>query len=174
MTALDNYCLRKGRNYASQSEYRFEVSPTHQSAFTSRSVFCIYQSTHPEIQTPFSKVQSFLSLEDDWDGYGACAVPIEVVKNALLLLATFDPFLLRRLSEEDVTPSTYGTIVFDWYGVSNETLSIEVGTTKIGGFLRTDTGELKKFEYDVDEFIHQDFAVYTNGLFETRPTALDV
>ena len=58
----------------------------------------------------------------------------EVIMNAIEFVETLPNEVLHKFSTDDLTPTNYGTIVFDWYDADENTVSIEVGTTKIGGF----------------------------------------
>ena len=58
----------------------------------------------------------------------------EVIMNAIKFVETLPNEVLHKFSTDDLTLTNYGTIVFDWYDADENTVSIEVGTTKIGGF----------------------------------------
>ncbi len=80
-----------------------------------------------------NKICGISQLNDNWDGYGA-AVPSEtVVKNTYKFIDAAHSLGYCPLSADDVTPTTYGTIVLDY---SSETglVSVEIGESKIGFF----------------------------------------
>ncbi len=80
-----------------------------------------------------NKISEISLLEDNWDGYGAVAMPESTVKNAFKFV---DSFLAEKYPAKisiDATPTAYGTIVLDFE--SNEDIvSVEIGDKQVGFF----------------------------------------
>lgn len=85
---------------------------------------------NPKIELK-SVVKGFLSLGDNWDGYGATPLDIQVVINAARLIDALPDSVVTDLTKQSITPTPYGTIVFDWES-GNELVSLEIGKTQIG------------------------------------------
>lgn len=69
------------------------------------------------------------TLEDDWDGYGACAISPKVIELTLSFLEKFKSTnaFIDILDEDSVIPNPNGTLSIDWdYGGGNE-LFLEIG-----------------------------------------------
>ena len=91
-----------------------------------------------------SRIQEFANLLENCedsspDSYNTSAtaasiISSEVISNAESFIEQLPPAILSKLSVSDITPTNYGTIVFDWYDSRENFVSIEVGKTKIGGF----------------------------------------
>ncbi len=80
------------------------------------------------------KIEEFAELSENWDNFGASIVSLSVISNAKVFIRKLPPFILSKLSVDDVTPTNYGTIVIDWYDSNENFVSIEIGKTKMGGF----------------------------------------
>ncbi len=80
------------------------------------------------------KIEEFAKLSENWDNFGASIMSPKVISNAKAFIKKLPPFILSKLSTGDVAPTSYGTIVFDWYDSEENFVSIEIGKTKIGGF----------------------------------------
>lgn len=69
-----------------------------------------------------------------------------VINNSIELIKKLPSFYQKMLDpEEGITPTPYGTIVFDWFFRKNF-LSLEVGNTKTGYFSETPDGSNPKSE----------------------------
>jgi hypothetical protein len=102
-----------------------------------------------------SKLDYLLNLEDNWDNCGGLAISEEVFLNAYQFLKTIPKKYQDKISPDNITPSSYGTICIDWFNLHNELLSLEIGKTKIGFF--TDFISKKNIVQDnivIEEILH--------------------
>ena len=87
-----------------------------------------------------NKINLFGKLAENWDGHGASAPNHKTLVNArkfIMESIAKEDVLLETLEPDNITPTPYGTIVFDWE-VDKNIVSVEIGDTKIGFF--TDFG----------------------------------
>ena len=59
-----------------------------------------------------NKIDEFLSLKNNWDGYGAVPPSLEVANNAKKLINYISESLFKYF--DDSYPNTQGTICFEW------------------------------------------------------------
>lgn len=80
------------------------------------------------------RLQDIANLKDNWDNNGASA-PTEFASRGAseFLLFCFGNNYTNNLLVDNIAPTTYGTIVFDWYRGDN-LLSVEIGDSEIGFF----------------------------------------
>jgi hypothetical protein len=78
----------------------------------------------PKKELIIKKIDEFLSLENNWDGYGAIPPSIEVANNAKELINYIPTSLFEYF--DDGYPNTQGTICFEWKKDGDE-LFIEIG-----------------------------------------------
>jgi hypothetical protein len=81
-----------------------------------------------------NKVEQLLTLQTNWDGYGAKALSQQVISNCLKFVESLPEFVQERLDLDDITPTSYGTIVADWRNESGEVISTEIGESTFGFF----------------------------------------
>ena len=83
-----------------------------------------------------NKINLFGKLTENWDGHGAAMPNRQTLANARKFineLIAKEDVLLENLDIENITPTPYGTIVFDWE-IDKNIVSVEIGDTKIGFF----------------------------------------
>lgn len=91
------------------------------------------------IEAQIQKFGKIMTASTEKEGYSeAPLVSEEVVINAIKFVESLPNEVLHKFSIADLTPTNYGTIVLDWYDADENTVSIEIGTTKIGGFYNFD------------------------------------
>lgn len=115
-----------------------------------------------------SKIQEFCNLLENWDSYDASIITTEVVSNAMLFISNLPAPILSKLSASDVTPTNYGTIVFDWYDSDENFVSIEVGRTKIGGFYEFNGKSEKLTDELIDALENFKFLNIINRLYRSQ------
>ena len=79
------------------------------------------------------KIEYISNLKQNWDGFGADTPSESVIFNSLKLLNKVPELVKSNLTKDDITPTPYGTIVFDFHN-NLETISIEIGDKQIGFF----------------------------------------
>lgn len=87
-----------------------------------------------------NKISEISDLRADWDGYGASAPSTRVVTNSFKFL---DSVLNKKtvpLKSQDITPTPYGTIVFDFRS-DRGLVSVEIGSEELGYFTDFDEGQ---------------------------------
>jgi hypothetical protein len=65
-------------------------------------------------------------LENDWDGYGACAIDENVIEHTLFIFNQLPNAFLKNINKEDILPTPNGTISIEWNNGFNELL-LEIG-----------------------------------------------
>lgn len=80
------------------------------------------------------RITAFENLVDNWDGYGAAELSNQAVNNALSLLRLINYESLVYLHEDDIIPSTYGTISLEWFNNRRDNVCIEIGDSEIAFF----------------------------------------
>ena len=71
-------------------------------------------------------VEKLALLQEDWDGYGACAIDKSIVDNIVFIFQKIPNALLEIVDEDNILPTPNGTITIEWHKGSNE-LMLEVG-----------------------------------------------
>ena len=80
------------------------------------------------------RLRQIAELENNWDGYGALALTKIVMDNARRFLSAIkDKGFDRFLNEDDIVPTTYGTIDLDFV-TTKGLVSVEIGDNEIGYF----------------------------------------
>lgn len=86
-----------------------------------------------------NRINSFSTLAENWDGYGASAPSANVINKATSFFNSLPRPYKQILNVEDIYPSTYGTIILEWYN-KEHFISIEIGETKFGFFSEVKSG----------------------------------
>lgn len=75
-----------------------------------------------------ARIEELAALKENWDGYGAPPMLANTLKNADALLRA----LTYRYPDVAVTPTSSGTILFEW-NWDGAQFDLEVGETLISG-----------------------------------------
>jgi len=86
--------------------------------------------TDPDLEI-LKRLNSISQLRQNWDGYNAVAPEYSVIHNSLAFLRNLPAPIKYGLRQDDLTPTPYGTIVFDFI-CDSETVSVEIGEKLIG------------------------------------------
>jgi hypothetical protein len=84
-------------------------------------------------ETTLSKLEEFISLNKNWDGYGAMAVTIKAGDNAKKFLTCLNDIQIENIF--DVFPNPHGTITFEWENKLGEKLSLDIGENNYSYFI---------------------------------------
>lgn len=122
-------------------------------------------------------LEEISSLQENWDGYGACAVDPMVIRHTFEALCKF---IAAKLPPDDVTPRSPGTIALVWAHNDSEA-EVEIGKTRYVGFVKMEssTNYLQGRSVDIDAAVvdavrrlyKAPMAVEIRGLPTRRPTA---
>lgn len=82
------------------------------------------------------KISSFAALQDNWAGEGSVPPSTEAIYNATHFLSSLDSNYVAHLNIDDIVPSPYGTLSFEWVNKKQDYLCVEVGDTEIGYFYK--------------------------------------
>lgn len=82
----------------------------------------------------FSKIISFVSLKNNWDGYGAIPLETKSSINAFEIINQLPNKLVEQI--EDIGPNSNGTITIDWINNSNEEVSVEIGNSVFSYYVK--------------------------------------
>ena len=80
-----------------------------------------------------NRIREFSKLNDNWDGYNGIKLSDKVQNNSIEFLEQLTERDLNYLDVDAITPTSYGTIVFDFENNSG-LLSFEIGKNTIGYF----------------------------------------
>ncbi|MEO6252108.1 MAG: hypothetical protein ABIO79_02340 [Ferruginibacter sp.] len=100
-----------------------------------------YETSIPEafnfVNNPFmsalSRVNEFISLNANWDGYNSVPVATQSGQNAINFVTCLNDVLLEKVS--DIFPNPHGTITFEWVNSSEEKISLEIGSNSYSYFV---------------------------------------
>ena len=79
-----------------------------------------------------TKLNEFARMEDGWNGYSAVVPKESTIQNVLLAIDLIEDKYIKLLNDEDVVPSTYGTVSLYFYDTKNNQLVVEFGKDFIG------------------------------------------
>jgi hypothetical protein len=81
-------------------------------------------------------INELSTLEDNWDGYGASRISGQACQHALHFVDIIEA-APAGVPLPDVSPTSSGTIAFDWE-MQNSQAYLEIGNTRYSGYLRSD------------------------------------
>jgi hypothetical protein len=81
-----------------------------------------------------SRLNSFERLTPNWDGYDADSIDPRVIANSKKFLAALPEYVIDQIALDNITPTSYGTIVIDWGNEKGELISTELGIKSFGFF----------------------------------------
>jgi len=102
-----------------------------------------------------NRINLFEKLAENWDGNGASTPNHQTLVNARKFIVESiakEDILLENLEVDNITPTPYGTIVFDWE-IDKNIVSVEIGDTEIGFF--TDFTNSADNTISEDEFFNE-------------------
>lgn len=87
----------------------------------------------------YKNIQTFLSLPDNWDGYGAIAPEFKTVINSNTFINQVPENYLNCFATEDISLTPYGTVILEWHNEQNQSvISFEIGNSEIGYYSETE------------------------------------
>lgn len=120
----------------------------------SRSEYIIYKSDyrtndqplqilHPTYYSKYEslkdQINSLISLNENWDGYGSVSVLEEIGISAKTFLSTLNSSWIERVS--DIYPNPHGTLTIEWENKVGEKLSLELGRNNFSYFIKQDDNQ---------------------------------
>ena len=109
--------------------------------------------------------KELMSLPDDWDGYGGCAIDKNVLAHTIYILNQLPYACLNGLDKDDILPTANGTITIEWHNASTELLldvgkdfstyyvQIQRNTTKINNhFVASNNEQMQAFIRELKHF----------------------
>ena len=97
-----------------------------------------------------SIAKDFLTLENDWDGYGSVAIDSIVVNNSIRIIDILQANKWIRYVP-DVSPVASGTISLSWEYNDIEAY-LEIGRTRYSGYIQNDNQAPIMIEGELDTF----------------------
>lgn len=89
------------------------------------------------------RLQEIADLIPNWDGQGGAVPSNTVLRNSFMLLEVLPSHYKELLSVDDITPSSHGTISFDWVSDDENTfVSVEIGKFSVGFFAKLPEEEM--------------------------------
>ncbi|MDD2468528.1 MAG: hypothetical protein PHI97_31505 [Desulfobulbus sp.] len=119
------------------------------------------------------KANVFLSLEDDWDGYGAVGIDSVVVNNFCRII---DLLQKNRWVKcvPDINPVASGTISLSWE-FNNVEAYLEIGRTRYSGYVQSEEQDPVMVEGELESFDVASFCPFfdylNSNLLISEPTA---
>ncbi len=85
----------------------------------------------------------FLETNTKWD----VKINSDVFNQSIKILENLYPSIYENLEEDNIYPSNYGTIIFDWKKSENELFSLEIGKDYFGYFIEKNEIDVKQIEF---------------------------
>lgn len=80
----------------------------------------------------FRRIESFLTLQTNWDGNGAIPVTKRVVEQSKKIIEHLNYAYVSEMKINQISATPYSTIVIDWEKDNEKELSLEIGKDAIG------------------------------------------
>jgi len=109
-----------------------------------------------------SKIDLFVGLENNWDGYGGVPLLKSIANKAKSFIPLLSGDLIDKIS--DIFPNNHGTITIEWEN-KKEKLSLEIGETNYSYFVKYNDGKAPKFVRGNDIVSDLQNFAQTLGLF---------
>jgi len=94
-----------------------------------------------------TKIRSFTRLANNWDGYGAIPVSLDVSDACLRFLKLLPETYLEHLDPENMSPTPYSTVTIDWEQGDSYFVTVEIGKSKANFFARLPFGKTLENEH---------------------------
>lgn len=111
-----------------------------------------------KIEKITGEILSFISLKENWDGFGAYPLERDGAVNALSLVNSLGSDIVGNIS--DLYPNSHGTISFEWEGNASF-LSLEIGNSSFSYYKESNSGTLY---YDNLELNGENISALKNNL----------
>jgi hypothetical protein len=85
------------------------------------------------LMSTLSKVNEYISLNENWDGYNSAPVTPQSGQNAVNFVICLNDVILEKVS--DIFPNPHGTITFEWVNNLQEKISLEIGSNSYSYFV---------------------------------------
>ena len=85
------------------------------------------------LMSAISKVNEYISLNENWDGYNSIPVTSQSGQNAINFIICLNDSILEKVS--DIFPNPHGTITFEWVNKLEEKISLEIGNNSYSYFV---------------------------------------
>ena len=92
-------------------------------------------------------LEDIISLDENWDGYGALRISSKTADNSRNALRE----VLFFLPSPDITPNPHGTISFEWES-ENGLAHLEIGANRYSLFVKPSIGSTLFFDGQANEF----------------------
>lgn len=80
-----------------------------------------------------NEIDSFVELENNWDGYGGVPVLQAIADKAKQFVSLLNDTFIDFIT--DIFPNPHGTITIEWENSSQEKLSLEIGKDNYSYFI---------------------------------------
>lgn len=90
-----------------------------------------------------TRILSFKSLNESWDGHGSFPLEIESASNAIKLMDLIGEKTFCRVN--DFYPNPNGTVSFEWINTEKEVVSVEVGNKTFSYFVELSSMKVQFF-----------------------------
>lgn len=115
-----------------------------------------------ELNYRTEEINKIQELEDGWDGDDALSITELVEQNAVSFLSKLPFDFLIKLKKSDIYPSTYGTIMFEFFGGK---LNVDVGNSKIAYYTSFHKSSIipshKTYNFsEIDLFVNEIVAIF--------------
>lgn len=135
--ALDYKISSENQTFNSYS-YNFSIDAEEQdeelmlTEFVCHDFSLFKQKTDDLTFKAIRKIEEFILLKENWDGFNSVALTKNVAEKAKIFIENIDSNFLKNY-EYYISLSPYSTLIIDWYNDRNE-FSLEIGKDSIGYF----------------------------------------
>ncbi len=126
-----------------------KINYENQENLYTMSMFSNYQiQAFSTIQTPTNYIlkqhlEELKDMKENWDGFGGLPIDEQVLKIAHNLINKLPNVFLSYLDDDDITPTSSGTITFEWIIDNENKLFLEIGKNHSSYFLKKSSTDPK-------------------------------
>lgn len=109
------------------------------------------------------RISSFESLQDNWDGYGACPLEKESANNAKQIISYIKQINLSAIdSISEYYPNPHGTISFEWNNGVSGMIGLEIGNHSMSYYI--EKSNMDTIYYEQQDVNHENIKILSNNI----------
>ncbi len=133
---IEKYSYTTLTNYSIEHVSDFEEIDDLKNAY-----FLYNKKFSSKIELIKEQLNSFL-INSDVD----LKISSDVYNNSYSIIEELYPSIYDSLSLDDIYPSNYGTLIFDWEKENGDIFSLEIGSESLGYFIEVDGRDQKQID----------------------------
>lgn len=138
-----NICDDANKDYMIEYPQYFEQQKTMVSDYLRFYDEPVIDNSFDIIEKLNKEILSFISLKNNWDGFGAYPLEISGATNALSILSLLGDKVASSI--EDIFPNPHGTVTFEWDTLKGFS-SLEIGINSFSYYIEIN-GESEYYDY---------------------------